>query len=322
MRLFYWLLLMTLFISCEKSVSKTDLEGTWYCDNCEEDYTFSFQNDTIFWKNEYRFIQKGSYEIVDNQVEIVTSKNDTILFPINHYQSAIDTFSSDSLVLDTMIFRGRSGELLQEEFELIQLKTNNQLNVKYPFQALPIRYFYNNNQRLVRINDSPKNTAFRDLTMFWGNHPPKEREVILFIDNNILVSDFAELQFWLANEYINKISIVTNNYVFNDFSSIDVNIKYVDDVYINKDWFENKRLPAPPPPYDSEAKRAYFTNIQKVNIQTPSDLSKLNQIQKGQKNHILFDVNLDMKTFLEAQLKLKAFEKTNEIRWDIQGIPN
>jgi hypothetical protein len=315
--------LFGLFLSCEKPVSKADLEGTWYCHHCKEVYEFSFQKDTILWKNEYGFIQKGFYEIVDNHLQIITVKNDTIKFLITHYQTAIDTFFANSLVLDTMIFRGRLGELLQEEFELIDLETNNKLKVKYPFQALPIRFFYTNNQRSLRIKDSFKNTNLGNLSMYWGYHYPKEREVLLFIDNNILVSDFAELQYWLANDNINKVSIITNNNGFNRFSSIDVNIKYADDVYVNPYWFEENSPPPPPPPsYDYEAQKAHFKNIPKIVINTKADLSKLNPIQKGQKIHILFDVNLEMETFLKVQIKLKELEKTNEIRWDIQGIPN
>ena len=113
-----------LFLSCGQTVDKDDLEGTWYCKNCNEDYIFSLKQDTIYWSGKYDFVRSGLYDIIDDNLQIITSKNDTISFPITYFHTAIDSFSSDSLVLDTMIFRGITNYYkLTEELQLIDFET-------------------------------------------------------------------------------------------------------------------------------------------------------------------------------------------------------
>ena len=85
-----------LFLSCKKSVSKAGLEGTWTCKNRENDFQFIFKNDSVYWAGDFFYFQKGIYQVIDNQLQIVSEKNDTFQFPINRFTENINQFDKDS----------------------------------------------------------------------------------------------------------------------------------------------------------------------------------------------------------------------------------
>jgi hypothetical protein len=325
--------LFGLFLSCEKPIYKADLEGTWYCENCEENYTFSFQNDTIYWSGKFDFVQKGIYHIADNHLQMITSKNDTIEFPITHFQTAIDSFSNDSLVLDTMIFTGKLNEqLYSSKFNLIDLDTDifEQLvfnsivcdEKQNYFEAL----FYNGKDILLQL--SRENYIIHSESIDWtfGVQCRNARAAcvspIIFLDNSITANDYKKLHYQFIQSTGKRLTLVTKVENLNDYHYFNNYFQYWQKDYLK--WLEENieythEIPPPPLPILEGQKEYYYNNYLKIIIGSATDLERLNQIKKEQKVLISYTADLDMKTYIQAQIILKPLFKTGNIRTEVLG---
>lgn len=312
-----------LFLSCDKTIDKPDLEGTWYCQNCEESYTFSFKQDTVYWSGKYDFVRNGLYEIINDNLQIITSKNDTILFPITHFQTSIGSFSSDSLVLDTTFFIRWNdyNELEKEYLELISFETTPFIisrEEKERFKYFPLKCFIEQDSFVMKVNKNY--ITYQDLSLYLSYEPQiKEPIVAIFLGKEVKLKDFSNLQYWLSLYRNNRIAFFTQPKGFNSFSAFEMKLPIFEYMNIADKWKLNEISSPLPPPISIDKKEylKHFQNAQKIMIDSSTDLIKLNNIKKGDLVHTLFNGNLDMETYIQAQMILKPLIRTGNIRTEI-----
>ena len=295
---------ISLLTSCKKSITNTDLEGSWVCDNCIDDYFFSFKNDTIYWSGTYDFIKKGAYQINNNQL-LIFSKDDSFKFTINHFQENIDEFGTDSLVLDTMSFRGNFDYTLNHDvFELIDLEDEPFVfdeEKKKMYEYFPLMCFMKNdsfmikgNRTYLRVQDIP------DYLYYAVERSPRNPRpfqlIAIFLEKGIKLKDFSELQYWLSYYEYHRIFFFSQSRSFYEFSAFEMKLPIFDVLNTNNKWKPTTDLPplSSGISIDIEGYINYFKNAKKILINTSMDLSKLDNIEKEDKVHILFNENLDM----------------------------
>jgi hypothetical protein len=87
---------------------------------------------------------------------------------------------------------------------------------------------------------------------------------------------------------------------------------------VDNKWKPKRSQPAPPPlTFNKKEYLEHFKSAQKIMIDSSIDLSKLNNIKKGDLVHIIFNASLDMKTYIQAQMILKPLIRTAYIRTEI-----
>jgi hypothetical protein len=312
-----------LFISCDEPVSEADLEGTWCSVN--SGYTFSFMQNTVYWSGKYDFVRSGLYEILDNNLQIITSKNDIVLFPITYFQTAIDSFSSDSLILDTMSFWGVANyyELGEEDLELIDFEITPFIiskEQKERFEYFPLKCFMEQDSFVMKVNKNY--ISYQDLSLYMSYGPQRKEPIVaIFLGKKVQLKDFSDLQYWLSLYRNNRITFFTQPKGFNSFSAFEMKLPIFEDMNIDDKWKPNEIYSPLPQPISIDKKEylKYFKNAQKITVHSSTDLIKLNNIKKGYLAHILFNGNLDMKTYIQAQMILKPLFRTGNIRTEILG---
>ena len=323
MRLFILcFIVFSLFVRCEKSVSKADLEGSWYIQLGERDDDdipyLIFEKDSIQLIYENNVSKKGTYNIIDNQL--------IGCFGIDTFSTTISEFTKDSLYLfDKYYHHDLDGnnidfykKISDYEIDFIDLKTN----IINPKQFWHFSFYLDKNASdSIKIHD--QSLMYEDFIFLQSTANRSKYYFRIFINEGTSINDYKKLMYHIYDTfYSDNIDnyLVTAQSDFNNFHYFKDNFMFWKDDINRWKSNQNSPLPPPPPPTSFQNTKEFYKDALHIKINSSKDLEKLKNLNHEQKTLISYAADLDMKTYIQGQMiVIPLLSKDRSIRTEILG---
>ena len=217
------LVFLMFYLSCSK-FKKQDVTGYWRLDyydticNASFPSELYFINDSLYTLNDYLYMSKLQYEVIDDSIVLKNSKGHEFKYEFKLQKEVKLNLNGVSFIKET-----KPDEFVLQNFELIGIKKGTVPLI--PEKNDEIIYLEKNKDSFRILANNLKEIS--DLSSILADHRKQDDRLIIFLGKGIKIKDVMDLYCLLAYKSIYRVFLVTNSNEIDSCFGIEDKIRFL-----------------------------------------------------------------------------------------------